>query len=239
MFRDQLHLSAWLIVAAGSVACLADPVGPVTGLDATVTPDGSLIGPDGSIDLPDGGVVADQLPESEKARVQFKRERRLVSDFSAALGLPAGEVCKELDRFDCFQIVHNVSIGGVDPYNLGIFDPLEETTKTTPIAMERIALTGCRNRVDLDFGAPSDAVIFKNLGVDGDGALADVNAASVDEAIDALYRRFVLRNATPEEREEIRGFYAQVTESGDTRPARSWAILTCFMVSTGVESLFY
>jgi hypothetical protein len=239
VFRDQLYLHAALLTAALGMGCLAEPVGPVPGADGGTGLDGSLLGPDGSIVLPDGGVVENQIPESEKARVQFKRQRRLRADFAAALGFSADEVCKELDRFDCFVTVHNISLGGVDAYNLGIFEPLEETTKTTPIAMERIALTGCRNRVDLDLDTPESALIFKNLAMDASGGLADVNAASVDDAIDALYKRFALRRANPEEIAELRGFYETVTASGDTKAARSWAILACFMVSTSVESLFY
>lgn len=241
MFLDKLYpklSQAALVLTLGAYGCMADPVGPSP--DAGVSgPDGSVTGPDGSVVVPDGSVVETQLPESEKARVQFKRQRRLAADFGAALSLPRAELCKELDRFDCFDVVHNIPIGGVDAYNLGIFEPLAETTKTTPIAVERIALTACRNRVDLDFTDPANAVIFKDLALNQAAGLADIDAPEVASAVDALYRRFALRRAEAEEVSEIRGFYSAVEDSGDAAAARSWAILACFMVSTGVESIFY
>lgn len=242
MFPDKLYPSlsrAALLLTVGAYGCMADPVGPSPDGGLPGADGGVVVGPDGSVVVPDGSVVETQLPESEKARLQFKRQRRLAADFSAALELPRDELCKELDRYDCFDVVHNITLGGVDAYNLGIFEPLAETTKTTPISVERIALTACRNRVDLDLADPSAAVIFKDLSVAESGALADASAPAVEAAIDNLYRRFVQRRAEAEEVAELRGFHTAVVESGDAQAARSWAILACFMVSTSVESIFY
>lgn len=243
MFLEKLSPSLWraaLVLTVGAYGCMADPSGPSADGGLPGADGGVVVGPDGSVVVvPDGSVVETQLPESEKARLQFKRQRRLAADFSAALELPRADLCKELDRYDCFDVVHNITLGGVDAYNLGIFEPLAETTKTTPISVERIALTACRNRVDLDLADPAGAVIFKDLPVAESGALSDPSAPEVEAAIDGLYRRFVLRRAEAEEISEIRGFHAAVLDSGDAQAARSWAILACFMVSTGVESIFY
>ena len=107
----------------------------------------------------------------------------------------------------------------------------------TPIAIERIALTGCRNRVDADLaGSP---LIFKDVAVNEDGTLADVDSPAVAAAIDELYKRFTLRRATEEEVAHLRGLYAEALEINEPNPARAWGIASCFAVATSLESLFY
>lgn len=213
---------------AGAPGADAGPGADAASTDAASGGDAGAVGEDAST----------ALTESTKRRVQFKRQRRLLADFAAALELAPTEVCKELDRYDCVTEVHAIPLGGVEPYQLGLYSPPEATSKSTPIAVERVALVGCRNRVDLDLATPDDAVVWKGLRLDADGKLADPAQPELDAAITALYERFVQREPSADERAALRALYAELP-SDEPRPGRAWAILACFAVATGVESLFY
>ncbi len=238
----QLTLSLPLALV---VACTAETTGtdggtPAPGADATAGADaapivrddaGQIVHPDAAV--PDSG--GDGLARSDKARVRWKGEPILRSELASALALPGADLCKELGTFDCFS-VHRVALGGVEPYTLGINEPFPDTAVTAPLAIERVALSGCRTRVDLDLATPASAVIFRDLPGD---ALPDLDAPAVRGAIDRLYARFTSRAPHEDEARALLDLYADVTAANEPRPARAWAILSCFAVATSIESLFY
>lgn len=195
--------------------------------------DAATPGPDGGAPRPDGA-----LAESQKNNVRIKNVGQLAADFAAALSLSAGDICREVGRYDCFA-VHKIPLGGVEPYVLGINNPVDQTTVTTPFAVDRIALSGCRARVDADLADPASAVIFRELGVGSDGTLADPGAPAVRAAIGALYQRFVQRDPTESEMTNLIALYAEATAASEPQPARAWAITSCYAVATTVETLFY
>ncbi|MCK6549457.1 hypothetical protein L6R52_26695 [Myxococcota bacterium] len=210
-----------------------DPDGGSTGTDASVSTDDG-----GTTITPDSGVMAQEFPQSSKAALRFKRNDRLQADFAQALGLEPGALCNELGQYSCTHYVHTIGLGGVDPYVLGIREPLDVTTITTPLAVERVALAGCQQRVTQDLANGAGAVIFRDLGVDENGAL-DPDAPAVAAAIDTLYKRAVLRPARPSEVAHLVQLYRDVEGTNQPGPARDWAILACFSVLTTMEALFY
>jgi hypothetical protein len=178
-------------------------------------------------------------PASPKAIVRFKDGKRLQRDLARALELPPDALCNELDAYGCFG-VHKVALGGSDAFGIGLYEPLPATGATTPIAADRVVLSACRARVDLDLSDPAGAMIWKGLELTEGGALADAGAEPVGGAIDALYRRALGRGAKPGEIEHHRALYRDVEASGKSaRPARDWALLSCFSTLTTMESLFY
>lgn len=238
MFREQLSsiaLIALLAACTAETGGVADGGSGSGGSDASTSLDGSTSADGGGGG--NDGTVTSGLAESEKARVRFKRQGALQADFARALALEPAQICAEVGRYDCFG-VHRVPLGGVEPYTLGINEPVEQTTVTTPLAVDRIALSGCRTRVDLDL-AGDQAVIFSGLPVDGAGALSDPSAPEVRAAIDRLYQRFLQRLPAESEAAHLLGLYGDVTAASEPQPARAWAILSCFAVATSVEMLFY
>jgi hypothetical protein len=183
----------------------------------------------------DGG----ELARSAKANVRFKRNVRLTNDFAQALALAPGELCKELGLYSCTELVHPLAVGGVDPYNLGLYEPLPFTGATSPIVMDRVALAACVKRVEADLAAPADAVIFRGLSPGADGKLASLETAEVKAALDTLYKRALLRPIDEGELATLKGLYRDVEASGKPAAAKSWMELSCFAVLTSVESLFY
>ena len=224
--------TAPLRAAWASAALLALPVFPAAlsgGCDADIAAKSPIVdsgGPD-SHDPP----VA-----SAKARVKFKDQGRFVRDLGFALELGPDEVCKELGLYDCYNEAHRITLGGVEPYNRGIRDPLPIAPVTAPIAVDRVALTACATRVDRDFERPSAALVFGDLA--SNGANAETLAGTARE----LYRRLLRRDATTNEVESLVGFHAEagevLTDSSDDA-TREWAVASCFAVATSVEGLFY
>ena len=171
-------------------------------------------------------------PASQKARVKFKGNDRLRNEFARMLNLDPSEVCTELGLYSCTHLVHQVALGGAEPYGLGLNEPLPFTTITTPLAVERLALTACRSRVDLDLETPESAVLFK-------GALTDAESEAVGQSIDLLYKQALLRPPSDDELAELRQLHRDVADLGGTDVARDWAIASCFAVATTMEQLFY
>ncbi|MBI4818373.1 MAG: hypothetical protein HY791_19060 [Deltaproteobacteria bacterium] len=212
-------------------ACLASGNSSAPGDAGVSTSDGST-----SSDH-DGGPVQDaavpQLTESEFPRVKLKSVDVLRTDLSDALGIPADRLCKELDRYDCFDAVHKIPLGGVEPYELGIYTPLPESAATSPIAVDRVVLAACRERVDRDIAG--DIVIF-DLPPDG-AALTATSTKAAEESLDRLYKGVLRRRPEARELEHLMKLYDDV--GGEPKPSRAWAILACFAVATSKESLFY
>jgi hypothetical protein len=185
----------------------------------------------GSATQPGDGVTEPSIA-STRAKLRFKGGKRLQNDYAYALGLETGSLCNELGQYSCVDEIHTIALLGVEPYQLGFYDPLAETALTTPIAVERVAIAGCSQRVDRDLGAPGSALIFQ-------GDLSSADAAGVTDAIDRLYKRGLQRRPTSAEVEHLRQLYRDVEASGSSDPARDWAKGACFAVLTTLESLFY
>ena len=174
--------------------------------------------------------------ESAKARVKFKDQGRFVRDLASGLGLGQDEVCTELGLYDCYEIAHRITLGGVEPYNRGIREPLPVAPVTKPIAVDRVALNACATRVDRDFDDPDDALMF------GDLATVGPTEEQLEAAANVIYQRVLRRPATLREVGELVAFYDEtVEELAETEddPTREWAVASCFAVATTTEGLFY
>lgn len=170
-----------------------------------------------------------QVLPSQSPRVKFKGGERWARQLSRALDLEEDALCKEFGAYDCAGEVHFIALGGVEPYKLGVREPLPTAPLTAPIAVERIALSACAERAERDLENPDDAVLFPEIS--DEPSAEDFNAMG-----SRLYRRILSRDAEPGELEELAGFWDEL--EGDDRPVE-WATLTCFAVASSTESLFY
>jgi hypothetical protein len=190
-----------------------------------------------------GGVPSDSVPTvpteqvaaSRQARVKYKSGARYASDLAAALDLPRDAVCRELGRYDCVDEVHRIVLGGVEPYTLGVRDPLPSIAVTAPIAQDRVALAACTERIERDLAA-SEPVFLTAVDVDAP------TPGQLEATAGRFYDRILRRAATPDEVSALAQFHSTLTdepgESGATA-TYDWAILSCFMVATTLESIFY
>lgn len=168
-------------------------------------------------------------PVSAKSRVKRKSPALLARDLEQSLDLPRAELCQELGSHDCFE-AHNVLLGGVEPYELRIDEPLGPTV-AAPLAVDRIVLSACGERAARDFADPAGAVLFAEVA--GPAAPDDEARAAVARR---LYERLLARPATSAEIDALVGFHAEL---GAGAQPRDWAQLTCYAVATTTEFLFY
>lgn len=241
MFRESRCLVSLLSLGLAVLAGCSKDGGGLSPTDAgSGGADAAQPGDDAGVtNPPDSGVAVQEFPESSKAIVRFKRNERIRNDFAQALGLTSDRLCNELGRYSCTDYVHNIALGGVEPYTLGVREGSDVTTITAPTAVERVALSGCEQRVTADLADPGSALIFKGLAIDASGALTAPDSPAVRAAISTMYERALTRHARDTEVDHLVALYADVAATGEPAPARDWAILTCFSVLTTMEALFY
>jgi hypothetical protein len=182
-----------------------------------------------------GSVPTERVAASRQARVKYKSGARYANDLAAALDLPRDALCRELGRYDCVDEVHRIVLGGVEPYTLGVREPLPSIAVTAPIAQDRVALAACTERIERDLAASKPVFLTK----------VDIDAPTpgqLEATSKRFYDRILRRDATPDEVSALAQFHSTVTDEPGESPAtatRDWAILSCFMVATTLESIFY
>jgi hypothetical protein len=237
VFLDKsksLQCAIRICLACFLISCIDDAT-----LDSQQGDSGQLLDADGSVaeldDHADSAICT--LPAiSAKARLQFKKVNLIQNDFSAALDLETSQLCNELGLYSCTTVAHKVVLGGVDAYRLGINVP-QEANIITPLAVDRVALAGCIQRVDLDFNDSAAATIFKNLVLNGT-SFTDIDDTSVQSSIINLYRKILTRDPSATEVAHLKSLYPDVLASSSSA-ARDWAVASCFAVITSSENLFY
>lgn len=180
-------------------------------------------------------VPTERIAPSRQARLKYKSGARYANDLAAALDLPRNAVCRELGRYDCVDEVHRIVLGGVEPYTLGVREPLPSIAVTAPIAQDRVALAACTERIERDLTA-SEPVFLTRGDVDAP------TPGQLEETAGRFYDRILRRAATSDEVSALAQFHSTVTdEPSESRATatRDWAILSCFMVATTLESIFY
>ncbi len=177
---------------------------------------------------------------SLNAEVRMKKVDLFVNDLKDALGFSSEEAfCLELNTYDCTSVVHNIVLGGVDAYDSAVFEPYESATESTPIAIERIALQACTKRVDDDLSDQQAAVVYKNFNLDGSNNFVNFDESVLNTTTDSLYKRFLKRMPTADESKTLRILYERLAEVEQNGIAYEWARMSCYMVATHVENIFY
>lgn len=175
-------------------------------------------------------------PVSLDPKIKFKDGERFLGDLSSALEIPRDSICKELGQYDCFKDAFRIVLGGTEAENLGVNTPLEEEAMTAPIAVDRLALRACVNRVKLDIDDPKHALLLRNAprGKASKGWLKSTTAV--------VYDRILNRTPTASETARMTGFYDQVAvKQGKPNPdaAKDWVTLSCFATASSTENIFY
>ncbi len=215
--------------ADGGGSTSAQSGGVVVGVGAGGTNDAGDSGDDG------GGATAPAPPAPTMATatrdtVVWKRYRAVENDLMRALALPKDELCHELGSFSCVDDAHLAALGGNEPFELTQYVPVPAPTVTTPFALERVVLSACARRAELDAAQPPEArAVFTAFELTPG---ATVDAASLDALGTTLYRRLLARDPLPEELAAL-----QPLRDDDTA-ALDVAKLACFAVGTTVEFSF-
>ncbi|MCA3712485.1 MAG: hypothetical protein IM667_05375 [Phenylobacterium sp.] len=173
-------------------------------------------------------------PTSPDPRVKFKDGERYLRDLAESLEIPRSAICLELSRYDCADKAFRIVLGGVDPYDIRIMQPLDQASLASPIAFDRVALQVCSNRIAKDKADPATAVLFKP-------AAGRPDAAWRAALTDRVYDRILRRDADEAERQRMSAFL-QGIEARTGRSPKGQAdqtILACFALASSAEAAFY
>lgn len=176
-----------------------------------------------------------ELARSPKPSLQWKRHVAFEADLAAALGLPRDALCKEFGKEGCIREVHVSPLGGHDPFRSGLLESSAEPLATTPTVVERIVLSACVKRVELEHKGELPRELFRELDLAGN-APAPTSAAT-KKTIDGLFRRFLARDPLPQEREVVASLTRD--EAGAAVAARDFAKTACLTVGSSSEFLFF
>ncbi len=179
---------------------------------------------------------------SADPRVKFKDGERYLRDLSANLSIPREEICKELSRYDCMTDAFRIVVGGVEAPSLLVNEPIENAALTSPIAVDRVALHVCSNRVRMDRENPSEAVLYRTgaFGADNRGKNPDVKW--LNATAEAIYGSILMRSPSEREAQNLAAYYTQVADgraANSAEVATDWVILSCFAVASSLEAVFY
>ncbi len=174
---------------------------------------------------------------SPKAQVKRMRADLLRNNLSKILVLDPKGMCMELGRMPGADLVHKVSLGSMDAYGNAQYRHPEQISVTSAMSLDRLVLSACMQRAQLDLVNPARGVIFKDVELSADGRL--VKSEAVVTSIHTLYQRAFLRDATAQELENHLQFYEAVYAQQPVGAARNWMTLSCYAVLTSVEAAFY
>ncbi|ATB43454.1 hypothetical protein CYFUS_008934 [Cystobacter fuscus] len=204
-------------------------------------PSPSPSGPDAGTPPPaDAGTGSSgDVAPSSRNNLRIMNPEQLTAHFASALSLPPEQVCNELGQYSCASHAHTVALGGVEPFGVGLYEPLKTTGATTPNVIDRMALAACARRVSLELTTPGEALLFKGIELDARGRLTHREGAPVRDAIASLYQRALLRKPTRTEVDTLSQLATRVESMGSQTPGRDWMTLACFTVLSSAESVFF
>lgn len=148
------------------------------------------------------------------------------------LELTADELCQELGAQSCVRAVHTVALGGNDPFGSGLLRPAASSLSTTPLAVDRVTLSACSQRARAD--KQGNPKVFTALDFTGPAPVASSDA--VGATITRLFQRLLSRDPKSNEVETLRGLLAG---EGAAMSAEDFATLSCFVVASSLEALFF
>lgn len=216
-----------------------DDGGP-TGSDAGVDAGPVDAGPPPNVCVAAGDAPSFQI--SQKAKVRWKRDRVVERDLMNAFALAQNEVCAELGSPICFSSIHRVPLGGHEPVVQAMYEGIAAPGATTPISFDRVVLSACGARVDLDtlahlgdggggFGA---AELYRHYRLDAESLSS--TSPEVAAQITDLYRRVLARDPTDNEVAQVASL-ADAAD-GDTPNARDFSKMACYAITSTTEFLF-
>ncbi len=173
------------------------------------------------------GTAKPGVPQAGKTLV-WKRYRPFETGLIKGLGLTKDQVCLELGKDSCIDKVHLTVLGGNEPFVNGQYERAQTPTVLTAVAIDRVVLSACSRRIELDAAAGANAVVFKHFPL----TAAKPNDEQLKQQATELYRRILARDPEAPELQAITAFGAAAT-AGD-----KIALSMCYAIASSSENIF-
>lgn len=184
-----------------------------------------------------GEAAAEPQPTvSTSDKLRMKRVDVLGADLSAALGLPLEKLCEEAGERSCLGQVHRIALGGVEAYDQGISEPLSEATPNSVIALERVVLTACGRRAELEVEGSADRVF---LGAELTGRVVELSEGALNDAVGRLYQRILARDPEAHERAALIALYSSAVSAQPEDAAKAWLATACYALASSTEFVLF
>lgn len=173
------------------------------------------------------GTAKPGLPQAGKTLV-WKRYRAFESGLVKGLGLTKDQVCMELGRDSCIDKVHLTVLGGNEPFFNGQYERAHAPTVLTAVAIDRVVLSACSRRIELDAGLGANAVVFKHFPLTAGKPSDD----QIKQQATELYRRILARDPEAPELQAISAF------GGTAAAGDKIALSLCYAIASSSENIF-
>lgn len=185
----------------------------------------------------EGALKSQDFGESLVNQVTRRRDAQMRNSLAKILVLNEKGMCLELGKYPCIDFIYKVELGGMDAYNASQYQYPTAINAGTAGALERVVLSACIMRANMDLTNPARGIIFKNLKLSSDLRL--IEDPSINESITTLYRRAFTRDPTPSEIADLRSMYEELYKEEPIAAGLNWMVLSCFAVLTSLEMAFY
>jgi hypothetical protein len=167
-----------------------------------------------------GGVAPGARFEATRANLRFKGAARIREDFARVLQLPADALCKRARSSTTASTeIHQIALGGVEPYKANIFVPFPGVAVGAPLAVERRGpVRPAASACGVIWRRRRSGVYLRPPARRCRGALVDVDAPEIDAALTRLFREALLREPSREDLDVVKGLYADVVAEGGPEP---------------------
>ena len=129
--------------------------------------------------------------------------------------------------------LHRHALGGYNIFD-NLVGPEDGPAATTMVATERIVMVACLTAVD---GAAADTTPLFDASLDLTLDTGAVTATDLDAVVTSLYRRLLARDPLEAERQVV--LTLAVDDAGAPISVRDFAVLTCHILATSSEFLFF
>ena len=187
----------------------------------------------------EGANASISLLNASNQQLKIKKHQVFKHDLAEALGLNPEHLCFEQEEFSCIDDVHVLELGGVSPYEKGIHTPMRKFSASTPLIVERVVLSACSKRSELDLADQENALIFRQLNSDKLGNLLGEQSEALKQAVNTLAHRSLQRALSQSELDTFFSLYEEVIKKSDNKQIYTWAVLSCYIMLSSLEFLFY
>jgi hypothetical protein len=184
-------------------------------------------GGENAVKVPAANETGDMATPAPGTDLVWKRYRAFENGLVKGLALDKKDFCSELGKESCIDKVHLTVLGGNEPYEMGQYERAQTPTALTAVAVDRIVLTACSKRLELDRQAAANAVVFKHFPLSGPAP----EAKALEMQTTELYRRILARNPESNEIAAVDAIRAQ------NLAADKLALMLCFAIGTSAENI--
>ncbi len=171
--------------------------------------------------------TGDMAPTAPGLDLVWKRYRAFEHGLVQGLELKKADFCLELGRDACVDKTHLTVLGGNEPYKAGQYERAQKPTVLTAVAVDRIVLSACSNRLELDRKAMATALVFKHFPLSG----STRSSAQLEAQAKELYQRILARNPEESEVKAISGLASEGMSNDKL------ALMLCFAIASSSENI--